>query len=414
MTNWSPIWKLTINGVNYTTNAISTISHASGRRDIYQQPTAGYLQIELLDLNGLTYNFNINDIVSLSVKDSTGTYKEIFGGSITDVSNQVKSSGSTGYTVTHTIIALGAISKLNRALTYGALAKDFDGNQIKQILSEILFDNWTEVSSSLQWSGVSSSMTWAQAFNSGYGEVDTPGDYELTARSSSQVNAYSLISDLARSGLGYIYENGGGKVAYADSTHRVQYLAANGYTQISANQALSPNMSSQVRGSDLRNQITLTYKANASVSVSEAASIASYGTLAENISTSLENVADATSQANFYLSTRAYPQQNFNSITFALQSPELSDATRDALIKVFMGMPIDITDLPPSIIKNGRFQGFVEGWSFTSSFNSLYLTLYLSPLAYSIQSYRWNSVAGTKKWNNIITTTTWNTATIVA
>jgi hypothetical protein len=33
-------------------------------------------------------------------------------------------------------------------------------------------------------------------------------------------------------GLGYIYENAQGQIFYADSTHRTNYLAANGYVDL--------------------------------------------------------------------------------------------------------------------------------------------------------------------------------------
>ena len=60
MSNWTPEWKLTVNGTDYTSKAIASVTHNAGRRDIYQQPTASYLQVEIVDLNDLTYNFNIN------------------------------------------------------------------------------------------------------------------------------------------------------------------------------------------------------------------------------------------------------------------------------------------------------------------------------------------------------------------
>jgi len=37
-----------------------------------------------------------------------------------------------------------------------------------------------------------STTTWANAENSGVGEIDRPGNYELTARTSDVTDAYSL------------------------------------------------------------------------------------------------------------------------------------------------------------------------------------------------------------------------------
>lgn len=414
MTIWTPEWKLTVNGVDYTSKAIANVSHNAGRKDIYSQPTASYLQVEIVDLNDLTYDFNINDGLTLQVKDSNGDFVTIFGGTITDITSQIRSSGSVTNIISYTIIALGNLAKLTRSVTNGVLTKAFDGNQIYTLLSEVLYDTWNEVPAATSWSTYSATTIWSDAFNSGIGEVDRPGDYELTARSSSPTNSYSLISSLANSGIGYVYEDAEGRIGYADSTHRGEYLTANGYVEVSANDALAPGLSTLVRASDVRNDITLTYKNDASVNAKDSASIALYGTLGSVIPTSLEKESDAIAQADFYLDIRAYPQKNLNNITFALQNPDLDDTDRDSLLNIFMGLPLDISDLPVGVVTGGRFQGFVEGWSFKTTYNGLYLTIYLSPVAYSLQAYRWNSVPITETWNTLSPTMNWNDATIVA
>ena len=49
------------------------------------------------------------------------------------------------FTQTYTITALGALARLLKAVTNGVLAKDFDGDQIYTILSEVLFNTWAGV-----------------------------------------------------------------------------------------------------------------------------------------------------------------------------------------------------------------------------------------------------------------------------
>jgi len=255
--------------------------------------------------------------------------------------------------------------------------------------------------------------TWANAENSGLGDIDQPGDYELTARSSNTTDIYSLVSSLATSGLGYLFEDSQGRIGYAVSTHRSQYLATNGYVDLTGNHALSRGIKTSKRSGDVRNNVTITYKANAQQSASNAESIATYGQQAYEITTSLENAADATAQANFYLALRAFPEAQFKSITFPISNPEIDDTDRDALLNVFMGLPLNITNLP-SNISNGVFQGFVEGWTFSAGYNSLYLTLTVSPTAYSLQSTRWNGVSALETWNTLSPTLEWIDATIVA
>ena len=164
---------------------------------------------------------------------------------------------------------------------------------------------------------------------------------------------------------------------------------------------------------DIRNKVTITYKNNQQQSAEDATSIALYGQQGQVINTSLENGSDATSQANFYLGIRAYPQAIFDSITFELTNPELSDTDRDALLNVFMGLPLNITDLPANM-QNGVFQGFVEGWTFRTGYNKLSVTLNVSPLAFTLQASRWNNVGAAETWNTLNTSLEWLNATIVS
>jgi hypothetical protein len=78
-----------------------------------------------------------------------------------------------------------------------------------------------------------------------------------------------------------------------------------------------------------------------------------------------------------------------------------------------MGEALDITDLPSNMV-DGRFQGFVEGWTFSAGYNRLDLTLILSPVAYSLQAMKWIDVPVTETWNTISPTLQWINATIVA
>jgi hypothetical protein len=351
--------------------------------------------------------------VLIKIKDSTGTFVNLFGGDVTDIQVQLLNSSGTQSNQVIRITALGALSKLPVSLTEGVLAKDFDGDQIYTILSDLLLNNWNEVAPAVTWAAYDATQTWATAENVGLGEIDRPGDYELTARSASTTDVYSLVSALATSGLGYIYEDSSGRISYADATHRSQYLAANGYTEISASTAFAAGISTIKRIADVRNNVTISYKNGQEASALDTASIGTYGQQAQLIATSIENTVDAESQADFYLGLRAYPQAQFQAITFTLGNNNIDDTDRDALLNVAMGLPLDITDLPPNILL-GRFQGFVEGWTFSAGYNRLDLTLNLSPTAFSLQSMKWENVSVAETWNTLSLTLDWNSATVVA
>lgn len=411
MSQWTPTWSIEIDGVEYKNVTLANLNLGSGRNDIYTQAIAGYLNLTLINLDDSNITAGINSAVTVYIDDSNGDPVAIFGGSITDLIVGVQSGGSIGVTQTISITALGALSRLPKVLTEGVLTKALDGVQIETILSQTLFARWDAVPAALAWNAVDPALTWNQAFNTGLGEIDA-GNYELAARAADTTDIYSLVSSLATSGLGYLYENSSGQISYADSTHRTQYLAANGYVNLSANDAFANGLQTAVRAGDVRNAITVTYKNGQQVSDSEPESIALYGTLAQNIQTSLELTSDAEDQAAFYLTLRAFPQANFNQISFPLGSPELDDADRDSLLNVFMGMPVNISDLPLNM--GSSFQGFVEGWQFQAGVNSLTVSLYVTPVAYSLQAFRWTDVPVTEYWDTIEPTLEWLNATVVA
>jgi hypothetical protein len=415
MTQWAPVWRVRIDGTDVTDSVIANLSITSGRTNIYSQAQASYCSITLIIFDQTALPYEINNTLSIEVKDTSAVYVPIFGGSVVDISVSVSQIGSTAYTQEVTITALGALARLQKALTNGVLTQDFDGDQIATILREVLFAQWQQVPAALQWNTYDPTTTWATAGNSGYGEIDTPGNYELAHRSSNRVVVYDLVAALANSGLGYLYEDSAGRISYGDSTHRTNYLAANGYTDLTANHALGQGITIKTRAGDVRNNVTIKYNTNSTSEVNDTdpTSIAIYGDLAQIITTTIKHKADAEDQAAFYLSLRAYPQPIFDSITYALTNPELDNADRDALINVFMGQPIAVNDLPVNM-SSGVFQGFVEGWTFRASYNQLDITLLMSPLAYSLNSMRWNDVPITEAWNTVSPTLDWANATIVS
>jgi len=415
MTVFNPVWRVIIGGTTFTNYALANLTITTGRTNIYEQANAGYVNLELINLDQSIVDIEINDAVTIELQDSTASFVPIFGGTVVELDIGIAASGVVGINQSVKIIALGALSRLPKALTEGVLAKDFDGDQILTILTDLLINSWNEVPAALQWATYNPTEQWQDAQNTGLGEIDTPGNYELANRGSSTINVYSLVSALATSGLGYIYENALGQISYADSTHRSVYLAANGYTDLSAAQALADSLSIQTRAGDIRNEIVLKYGNNSSNEVvdSDATSIGLYGKLAQIITTTIENASDAGDQAAFYLTLRAYPQANFNQITFELTNPEIDDADRDALINIFMGLPLRITDLPLNMA-SGTYLGFVEGWTWRAAYNSVSVTAILSPLAFSLQAMQWQDVSITEQWNTISNSLTWADALVVA
>jgi hypothetical protein len=310
---------------------------------------------------------------------------------------------------------MGSLTRLTKEIFNDNISQDEDGNQIYDILSSVLLGTWNDVPAASQWSTYDATETWEDAVNLGLGEIDQPGLYTMSSQSNVANTIYNVVSDIATSAFGYIYEDNAGNINYADADHRQNYLLTNGYVELDARHALGAGLSTIMRSADVRNDIYLNYGSNYNqqVDATNAASIALYGYKAETINSRVHGTVDAQAIADRYIAQRAYPSPAFQSITFPITSQEIGNADRDDLLAVFMGMPVDIQNLPAQI-SGGAFQGYVEGWSWSTRFNELFLTINVSPVAFSQVAMRWNTTPATEAWNTIDPSLTWEYATIVA
>ncbi len=411
MTAWTPEYRIRANGDTITGITLVGFSITSGRTDVNSQAQAGYAAIRILNLTNQVYTWGINTSITIEVKDTTATFVPIFGGRISDIAVGVERSGSEGAVTVIDIYALGALAKLQNAVWEGSLSKAFDGIQIRTILESLLTNAWNEVPPAETWATYNATETWENAQNIGIGEIDE-GEYEMISRSASPVNMYSYVADLANSGIGYLYEDANGLISYGDADHRQNYLVANGYVNLDANDALSDGIRSTTRQGDIVNNLVINYKNNfgTSYTYTDQTSIEDFGLYARSINSLIDEDADAQLVAERFVNFRSTPKAKFDSITFALQNPEISDANRNSLLNVFMGMPVAIANLPANI-NSGSFVGYVEGWTFRSTLSGLTLSLTLSPTEFWTVAQEWNQVTATLTWAAVDGTLTWQNAT---
>lgn len=408
MTVYTPDYKVLIGDVELTDVTIADLIITSGRTDIYQQPVAGYCQLQLLNLDNSGYDFTVGSSVTVEVTDSVGAYIPIFGGLISDFSITVNRAGDLGYTTLASITALGALSKLPKIIDPAILSQDFDGDQIYTLLNGYLLGSWNDVPPATTWATYNPTETWANAVNVGLGDIDQPGAYELISRSSSDTDLYSICTAIANSAFGVLYEDAQGRIGYSDATHRQDYLANNGYTTLDANHANGLGLSVTTLAGDLRNSYTITYdnNGNQSYTAVDTESQQLYGVYAEAFTSRIKHTVDAEDFANRYIALRAFPYAKFQNITFVLGNPEIDDSDRDALINIFLGRPVWIQNLPPNI-SSGSFQGYIEGWTFRASLNNLTVTFNASPVNFSQFAVKWEQVDALETWNTLNPSLTW-------
>ena len=406
---WLPEWRVTVGDDVYTT--VTSVSFASGRLDIDRQATAGYCRVEIINANNALFTINVTEPITLELKNSTGTYVTVFGGEVSDFNIGVRSPEETGYITTGTILGIGSLAKLTKAVYNTALAEGLDGTQIAAILGNALNLNWNEVTPTDTWATYPADVTWENA-ESYIGEVDT-GFYTMIAlAANASAKSQTLVDQIANSALGQIYEEKDGDVSYADADHRSNTLAANGYTFLDGALATPTSITSSTQTARIRNSLIYRYATGygSTYSTSDPDSIASYGLFERSFDSNIKNLTDITLIAARELNLRRVPKGSLGAITFRLDNPDMSSAMLDSLIGVYFGQPVLISNLPSNLL-GGTFDGFVENVALRATPTFVDITLYISATEFSLSTTQWDTVTpSTITWATTNGTLTWNNA----
>jgi len=407
---WLPEWRVTVGDDVYTT--VTSVSFASGRLDIDRQCTAGYCRVEIINANNAPFTINVTEPITLELKDSGGSYVTVFGGEVSDFNIGVRSPEETGYITTGTILGIGSLARLTKAIYNTALAEALDGAQIAEILGQALNLTWAEVTPTVTWDTYPADVTWANA-ESYIGEVDS-GFYTMIAlAASASAKSQTLTDQIANSALGQMYEEKDGDVSYADADHRSNYLAANGFTNLDGSYATPSSISSTTQIARIRNSLIYRYGTGygSTYSTSDSDSIASYGLFERSFDSNIKTLTDITDIAARELLLRKNPRGSLGAITFRLDNPDMSDAMRNDLIGIFFGEPVLITNLPSNLL-DGQFDGFVENVALRATPSFTEITLYISATDFSLSTTQWETVLpATLDWDGVNAILTWTNAT---
>ena len=407
---WLPEWRVTVGDDVYTT--VTSVSYATGRLDIDRQCTAGYCRVEIINTTGAEFTINVTEPITLELKDSNDTYIPVFAGEVSDFSIGVRSPEESGFITTGTILGVGALARLTKAIYNTALAEGLDGAQIAAILGAALSLPWDQVTPTTTWATYPATVTWADA-ETYIGEVDT-GFYTMSALAASAVTkSSSLVEQIATSALGQIYESPTGLVYYDDADHRSNYLAANGFVNLDGSYATPSSIQSQTQIARIRNSLIYKYGTSyaSTYSTSDSDSIASYGLFEKSFESNIKNLADITDIGSRELNLRKAPFSSLGAITFRLDNPDMSDFMRDDLIGIFFGEPVLITNLPSNLL-GGSFDGFVENIALRATPTFVDITLYISATDFSLSTTQWETVLpATLDWAGVNAILTWTNAT---
>jgi hypothetical protein len=407
---WLPEWRVTVGDDVYTT--VTSVSFASGRLDIDRQPTAGYCRVEIINDNNAPFTINVTEPVTLELKNSTGAYVTVFGGEVSDFNIGVRSPEESGFVTTGTILGIGSLAKLTKAVYNTALAEGLDGAQIAAILSNALNLTWAEVTPTVTWATYPADVTWANA-ESYIGTIDS-GFYTMIAlAASASAKSQTLADQIANSALGQLSEGKNGDVNYDDADHRSNYLAANGFTNLDGSYATPSSITSTTQIARIRNSLIYRYATGygSTYSTSDTDSIASYGLFERSFDSNIKNLSDITDIASRELNLRKNPRGSLGAITFRLDNPDIPSAMLDSLIGVFFGQPMQINNLPSNLL-GGQFDGFVENVALRATPSFVEITLYISATDFSLSTTQWETVTpASLAWTGVNGTLIWTNAT---
>jgi len=407
---WTPDWRITVGDDVYTT--VTSVSFASGRTDIDYQATAGYCQVEIINTTGAPFTINVTETITLELKNSSGTYVTVFGGEVSDFNVGVRSPEEAGFITFGTILGIGSLAKLTKAVYNTALSEGLDGAQIDAILSSALNLTWDQVTPTTTWATYPATVTWNNA-ESYIGTVDS-GFYTMISKSASPSDtSKTLIDQIASSALGQIYEEKDGDVSYDDADHRSNYLAANGYTYLDGSYATPSSIRSTTQIARIRNSLIYRYGTgySSTYSTSDSDSIASYGLYERSFESNIKNLADITEIGTRELNLRKSAKGSLGAITFRLDNPDMPSAMLDSLIGIFFGQPVLIQNLPNNLL-GGTFEGFVENVALRANPTFVDITLYVTATEFSLSTTQWETVQPASTiWTGVNGTLDWNNAT---
>jgi hypothetical protein len=397
---WSPNATVKINGTAVTAFTLEGVQITMGRDDVQQQSTAGFATIDFLNLPYT--DVEIFDEVSITLDNFSGVDTTIFTGTITDVSVSVLDAGTTNTFITQ-ISASGGLSRLaSKEANIVGYPEQKDGDRIVSVITDTFGLKWNELPATQVWTDYTTE-TWDDLLGVDISDIDTPGTYDLfdSTTDPGAINALNYVQTVADSGSGFIFETTTGGIGYQDQDHRSDYVSANGFINISKNFILADGINVTTSRNDVINDAIVTYgDPTASFQTEELDSISLYGRVTSSIETFLKDATDAETLADRIVLLNAYPQPVIQGIKIQIDAPTMTQSLLNALVGVFFGLPVSVTDFP-ALLFPGQFFGYVEGWEWNIDRFTATLTLNVSDFTFSAVPVAWQDVFAGEIWDTI-------------
>ena len=182
---FTPTHRVTIAGVEQTSDILRDATITAGRVDIFDNTQPAYCNLELINLDGASPSVSLLDAVVIETKNTSGSWVKLFTGEVSSVSNTLSGiSSTTRFANVLQIQATGALALLVKRFA-GSVAypSELEGLRISRILQETLFTAWEDLDNILTWSNVDPAATWATYGIQGLDTIDN-GRYTVLSRSA--------------------------------------------------------------------------------------------------------------------------------------------------------------------------------------------------------------------------------------
>lgn len=410
---FTPTHRVTIAGVEQTSDILRDATITVGRVDIFDNTQPAYCNLELINLDGASPSISLLDAVVIETKNTSGSWVKLFTGEVSSVSNTLSGiSSTTRFANVLQIQATGVLALLVKRFA-GSVAypSELEGLRISRILQETLFTAWEDLDNILTWSNVDPTATWATYGIQGLDTIDN-GRYTVLSRSAGSENAFDLVNTTASTGLGYLYETPSGNIGYADAERRTNNYGIN-LIALNGEYVNAAGIQTRLQTADIVNNVVVQYGSpTAEVEAINNTSVNLYGLIQQVNSTILADATEATNQATRFVQLRANPKVGFDSLSIDLANPNLDDTTRNQLINITMDNVLEVSNLPVGLFSTGAFEGFVEGWTWTLGKNTLDLQMLVSNKIFSSVEVQWEDYNPTTQWQNLSSALTWTDLTI--
>jgi len=231
------------------------------------------------------------------------------------------------------------------------------------------------------------------------GVVD-PGTLNVLARDVDIRSALDVLTDVATSAGGILWETTGGLVGYADADHRRNVAVA--LTLDACDVLMAPVWTRTVEG--VINDVSVSYGVPSggateqpTYAANRADSIATYGRYAYALRSELAALADAQARAQLVLVRNSQPAWNLTSLPLDLSI--LPAALTRAVLGLDMHSLLGLTGFPAGGPAATSLSLWVEGWSETLTYGGHELTLAVSAYCRTVPPPQWDNVPPAWTWD---------------